>query len=156
MSVSRHCLPYIAASLIAALSMSGSSLAATGATKDEAVAMVKKAVAFIQTEGPANAYPQITNPSGRFVDRDLYIVVYDLDGMVLAYGANANRAGTNQIADRSRRQGVREGARRTRRDSSELLADLQIHEPGDPQGRAEGDVLRAARPDGGVRRGYQL
>ena len=99
MSASRHRLPYIAGALIAALSMSGSSLAATGATKDEAVAMVKKAVAFIQTEGPANAYPQITNPSGRFVDRDLYIVVYGLDGMVLAHGANANRVGTNQIAD---------------------------------------------------------
>ena len=61
--------------------------------------MVKKAVAFIQTEGPANAYPAITNPSGRFVDRDLYIVVYGLDGMVLAHGANADRVGTNQIAD---------------------------------------------------------
>jgi cytochrome c len=95
MSASRHRLPYIAAALIAALSMFGSSLAAIGATKDEAVAMVKKAVAFIQTEGPANAYPEITNPSGRFVDR----VVYGLDGMVLAHGANANRVGTNQIAD---------------------------------------------------------
>ena len=42
---------------------------APGATKDEAVAMVKKAVAFIETEGPAAGY------QGRFVDRDLYIVV---------------------------------------------------------------------------------
>ena len=57
MSVLRHCLPFVAASLIAALAMSGGSpQAATGATKDEAVAMVKKAVAFIKTEGPANAY----------------------------------------------------------------------------------------------------
>jgi cytochrome c len=101
MSVSRHCLPYIAASLIAVLAtFGGSSLAATGATKDEAVAMVKKAVAFIETEGPANAYPEISNPSGRFVDRDLYIVVYRLDGMVLAHGADANRVGTNQIGDK--------------------------------------------------------
>jgi signal transduction histidine kinase len=100
MSASRHCLPYVAAALIAALAMFESSLAATGATKDEAVALVKKAVAFIQTEGPANAYPEITNPSGRFVDRDLYIVVYGLDGMVYAHGADAKRVGTNQIGDK--------------------------------------------------------
>jgi cytochrome c len=100
MSVSRLCLPCIAAALIAALSMFGSSLAATGATKDEAVAMVKKAVAFIQTEGAANAYPEISDPRGRFVDRDLYVVVYGLDGMVLAHGADAKRIGTNQIADK--------------------------------------------------------
>jgi cytochrome c len=99
MSVSRHCLPHVAAALIAAVAMFGSSLAATGATKDEAVALVKKAVAFIQTEGPAGAYPEITNPSGRFVDRDLYIVANGLDGMVLAHGADANRVGTNQIGD---------------------------------------------------------
>ena len=100
MNVSRHRLTYVAAAFVIALSLINvSSLAASGATKDEAVAMVKKAVAFIQTEGPANAYPAITNPSGRFVDRDLYIVVYGLDGMVLAHGANANRVGTNQIAD---------------------------------------------------------
>jgi signal transduction histidine kinase len=77
-----------------------SSLAVTGATKDEAVAMVKKAVVFIQTEGPANAYPEISDPRGRFVDRDLYIVVYGLDGMVLAHGADAKRIGTNQIGDK--------------------------------------------------------
>ena len=100
MNVSRHRLTYVVAALVTTLSLVNvSSLAATGATKDEAVAMVKKAIAFIQTEGPANAYPAITNPSGRFVDRDLYIVVYGLDGMVLAHGANADRVGTNQIAD---------------------------------------------------------
>lgn len=59
-----------AATLAAALLVSSSfAIAAPGATKDEAVAMVKKAVAFIETEGPAAGY------QGRFVDRDLYIVV---------------------------------------------------------------------------------
>jgi cytochrome c len=99
MSVSRHCLPCIAAALIAALSMVGSSLAATGATKDEAVAMVKKAVAAIKAEGPDKAYAEISDPAGPFVDRDLYVVVYGLDGMVLAHGADAKRIGTNQIDD---------------------------------------------------------
>jgi signal transduction histidine kinase len=100
MSVSRHCIPYAAAVFAAALCVFGwSGLAATGATMNEAVAMVKKAVVFIQTEGGANAYPEISDPRGRFVDRDLYIVVYGLDGMVLAHGADAKRVGTNQIGD---------------------------------------------------------
>jgi cytochrome c len=90
-----------AALLVAALSVFGGlASAATGATKDEAVAMVKKAVAYIKTEGPDKAYPAISNPTGEFVDRDLYIVVYGLDGVVLAHGANAKRIGTNQIDDK--------------------------------------------------------
>ena len=62
--------------------------------------MVKKAVAYIKTDGPDKAYPAISNPTGEFVDRDLYIVVYGLDGVVLAHGANAKRIGTNQIDDK--------------------------------------------------------
>jgi cytochrome c len=89
------------ATLAAALLVSSSfAIAAPGATNDEAVAMVKKAVAFIKTEGPAAGYSAISDPQGRFVDRDLYIVVYGLDGMVLAHGANAKRIGTNQIGDK--------------------------------------------------------
>jgi signal transduction histidine kinase len=79
--------------------MPAPALAQTGATKDEAVAMVKKAVAYITAEGTDKAYAEISNPSGQFVDRDLYIAVYGLDGMVLAHGADAKRIGTNQIND---------------------------------------------------------
>ncbi len=110
--------------LIAAL-VCGSALAATGASKDEAVAMVKKAVAYIKSEGPKTAYAAIDNQSGQFVDRDLYIVVYGMDGTVLAHGAN-------KVADRhqpDRRQGprwkaIRQRARHARRDAAELLAVL--------------------------------
>lgn len=87
--------------LVAALAVSGGmAFAATGASKDEAVAMVKKAVGAIKAEGPAKAYAEINDRSGPFVDRDLYIVVYGFDGMVLAHGANAKRIGTNQIGDK--------------------------------------------------------
>ena len=102
MNLSAPRFPHVAAALlIVALSVFGGlASAATGATKDEAVAMVKKAVAYIKTEGPDKAYPAISNPTGEFVDRDLYIVVYGLDGVVLAHGANAKRIGTNQIDDK--------------------------------------------------------
>lgn len=102
MSVSARRFPPIAAVLLAAALavFGGLASAATGATKEEAVAMVKKAVAYIKAEGRDKAYPAISNPTGEFVDRDLYIVVYGLDGVVLAHGANAARIGTNQIDDK--------------------------------------------------------
>jgi signal transduction histidine kinase len=80
--------------------LSFAAFAADPVTKDEAVAMVKKAVAAIKAEGADKAYAEIDDPTGPFVDRDLYIVVYGLDGMVLAHGANKDRIGTNQIDDK--------------------------------------------------------
>ena len=68
-------------------------VAAEAATKDEAVAMVKKAVAFIKEQGGAKAYPEFTNRAGKFIDRDLYIAVYQLDGKVLAHGGNEKLVG---------------------------------------------------------------
>ena len=91
---------FFAAAFITALCVGGVALGATAASKDEAVAMVKKAVSAIKAEGPGKAYPEISNPSGKFVDGDLYIVVYGLDGMVLAHGADAKRIGTNQLGDK--------------------------------------------------------
>jgi signal transduction histidine kinase len=67
--------------------------AANNATKDEAIAMVKKAVSYIKDQGGDKAYNEISNRTGQFVDRDLYIVVYQLDGKVLAHGGNAKFVG---------------------------------------------------------------
>lgn len=78
------------------ISSSGVGFAETGPTKVEAVAMVKKAVAEIKAADPDKAYALINDRSGPFVDRDLYIVVYGLDGVV----ADAKRIGTNQIGDK--------------------------------------------------------
>ena len=80
----------LAATLVCA---GAAAMAADGAGKDEAVAMVKKAVAFIKEQGPEKAYPEITNKAGQFIDRDLYVVVYQFDGKVLAHGSNAKFVG---------------------------------------------------------------
>jgi len=74
----------------------GLAFAADKANKDEATAMVKKAVAFIKQQGPEKAYAEISSKTGQFVDRDLYIVVYGLDGKVHAHGANEKLIGTDQ------------------------------------------------------------
>jgi signal transduction histidine kinase len=66
-------------------------------TRDEAVTMVQKAIAAIKIQGSNEVYRQINNPSGQFVDRELYIVVFGLDGVILAHGADKSRAGRNTI-----------------------------------------------------------
>ena len=43
-------------------------------TKDEAVAMVKKAVEYIKANGRDKAFAEFTDTKGKFIDRDLYIV----------------------------------------------------------------------------------
>ncbi|MBI3703394.1 MAG: cache domain-containing protein [Rhizobiales bacterium] len=77
--------------------LGGSVFAAERATKDEAQAMVKKAVAFVKAQGADKGYAEISNKTGQFVDRDLYIVVYGLDGVVRAHGANQKLVGKNML-----------------------------------------------------------
>jgi cytochrome c len=72
-------------------------LAADIGTKDEATAMVKKAVTLIKANGAEKAYAEFSNPKGPFVDRDLYVVVYDMTGKCLAHGANAKMIGRDLI-----------------------------------------------------------
>lgn len=62
-------------------------------TKAEAVALVKKAVAYINANGKEEAFAEISNPNGQFVDRELYIFVYDLNGQCMAHGLNQKMIG---------------------------------------------------------------
>ena len=67
--------------------------AAQFGTAAEAEAMVKKAVQLIKTEGKEKAFVEINNPKGKFVDRDLYIFVYDMSGKCVAHGFNPKMIG---------------------------------------------------------------
>jgi cytochrome c len=86
--------------LLAPLVLGGLALAASSATNDEAVAMVKKAVTAIKSEGPDKVYAEIDDPKGPFADRDLYIVVCRIDGLVLAHGADKTRISVNVLHDK--------------------------------------------------------
>ncbi|MDQ5927247.1 cache domain-containing protein [Aquabacterium sp.] len=69
-----------------------------GASKDDAVAMVKKGVARIKSGGAETAYAEFNDKANQtYRDRDLYLVVYGLDGVVLSHGANAKMIGKNLI-----------------------------------------------------------
>ncbi len=91
--------PQRIATLIAAAALSISPLAAlaANATAADATAMVKKGVAFIKAQGKDKAYAEISNKQGQFNDRDLYLVVYGLDGVVRAHGANEKMVGKNLL-----------------------------------------------------------
>jgi len=70
---------------------------ANNANRDEAQAMVKKGIAFIKANGIDKGYAEVSNKGGQFIDRDLYLVVYGLDGKCLAHGANPKQIGKDLI-----------------------------------------------------------
>jgi signal transduction histidine kinase len=86
-------MAFLAVAVLAA-GVASPAFSAERATKDEAIAMVNKAVAVIKSDGPDKAYAAF-NDKKSFVDRDLYVVVYGLDGKVLAHGANEKLIGQN-------------------------------------------------------------
>jgi cytochrome c len=67
------------------------------ASTEQAQTMVKKAVAHIKADGPAKAYADFSAKKPEFTDRDLYVVVYDFTGSVLAHGQNEKMVGKNLI-----------------------------------------------------------
>ena len=80
-----------------ALAVATAPALANNATKDEAQAMVKKGLAFIKANGVEKGYAEISNKQGQYKDRDLYLVVYGLDGKCLAHGANEKQIGRDLI-----------------------------------------------------------
>jgi len=71
--------------------------AAQFGTAGEAEALVKKAIELIKTDGKEKAFVEINNPRGKFVDRDLYIFVYDMTGKCVAHGFNPKMIGKDLL-----------------------------------------------------------
>lgn len=78
-------------------SLAWNAQAQSKATAAEATVMVKKGVAFLKANGKEKGLAEISNKTGQFNDRDLYLVVYGLDGTVRAHGANEKMIGKNLI-----------------------------------------------------------
>ena len=75
----------------------GFTFASEYGTSDEAEAMVKKAISFLKANGKEKAFAEINTPKGQFVDRDLYIFVYDLNGKCVAHGFNPKMIGKDLL-----------------------------------------------------------
>ena len=73
----------LAAILLASLSFSV--LAEERGTPPEAEALVKKAIAHYKKNGREKALADFNRKDGGFVDRDLYVTVYDYNGVSLAH-----------------------------------------------------------------------
>lgn len=84
---------------LAAASVPTVAIAQAKATAADATAMVKKGVAAIKAAGAdkAKVYAEVNTKNAKWVDRDLYLVVYGLDGTVRAHGANTKLVGENLI-----------------------------------------------------------
>ena len=83
--------------LLLALSQAPATASEGSATKEDALATVKKGVAFIKSNGRDKGYAEVSNKQGQFIKGDLYLVVYGLDGTVRAHGANDKMVGKNLI-----------------------------------------------------------
>jgi cytochrome c len=80
------------------LAFCGGASANERGTSDEAVAMVKKAVAYMKEAGKEKAFAEFGDTGNKqFHDRDLYIFVYDMNGVNLSHGNNAKMVGKNLI-----------------------------------------------------------
>ena len=67
-------------------------LAADAATPAEAKALAEKAAAHFKAVGPEKAIADFNDPAGGFVDRELFVVVYDPDNKIVgSYGVPALR-----------------------------------------------------------------
>ena len=84
---------------ISAALISVSAFAAEKATAEEAIAFVKKGVAFVKENGKEKALAAFSDPHGQFVKGELYFFVYGTngDGIVLAHGQNQKMIGLHLL-----------------------------------------------------------
>ena len=79
------------------------------ATPKQAEAMVAKAAAAVMANREAT-FKEITAKDKKWVDRDLYAVVYDMNGKCLAHGQNEKQVGKDliELADADGKEFVKE------------------------------------------------
>jgi cytochrome c len=71
-------------------------MGAERATAKEAQAFVKNAVAYLKKHGEKKAFADFADiKNAQFHDRDLYLFVYDLNGVNVAHGNNPKMVGKN-------------------------------------------------------------
>ena len=83
--------------LVAALLFSPLVNAAGQATPDEAQAMAVKAADYLKSVGPDKAFPEFDAKAGPWHDRDLYVIVQDSKGVMVAHGTNAGLIGRSVL-----------------------------------------------------------
>lgn len=103
--MTKSLLAFAAATFISSIAISADNFA----TPKEAEAMVVEAAKAV-TADKATAFKEITGKDKKWVDRDLYAVVYDMSGKCLAHGQNEKQVGKDliDIADADGKEFVKE------------------------------------------------
>jgi cytochrome c len=83
------------ATLLSALPLTSALAAAP--TKDEVVAVVKKAVAFYQANGKVKALAEFNNKEGQFAKGEDYVDVHDINGVCVAHPISPAKVGMNRL-----------------------------------------------------------
>ncbi|HET7880486.1 MAG TPA: cache domain-containing protein, partial [Acetobacteraceae bacterium] len=71
--------------------------AAGQATPDEAKVMAIKAADYLKSVGPEKAFPEFDAKDGPWHDRDLYVIVQDNKGVMVAHGTTAALIGKSTL-----------------------------------------------------------
>lgn len=77
--------------------MFGTVHAFAGGTPNEAKDLATKAAKFLEANGPEKAFAAFTGKESSWIDRDLYVFVYDRQGRSVAHGANPALVGKDLI-----------------------------------------------------------
>ncbi len=67
-------------------------------TKQDAQAIVEKAAAYAETNGPNKLVTEVNKKDGPFHQGELYVFVYDLNGKTLAHPVSPDLVGQNDVA----------------------------------------------------------
>ena len=86
---------FLIAAIFAALPLAGALAAAP--SKDEVVAVVKKAVEFYQANGKDKALVEFNKKDGLFAKGEDYVDVHDVSGMCLAHPISPAKVGLNRL-----------------------------------------------------------
>lgn len=101
--------------------------ATAAGTMDDAKALVDKALAFIKANGLEKAIAEVNgNPKGQLSKDDLYVVIQDFKGVILAHGGNPKLVGQNHfdVKDPSGKFFVREQVEVAKTKSGGGMVDL--------------------------------
>jgi signal transduction histidine kinase len=123
--------------LLFGLFLAANVVAAEKATKDECVAKTKEAAKLYSEKGEAEAIKEINNKQGKFVWKDTYVFMTDLDGKMLAHPMSPALVGTNVLGmkDKGSREAPVQGIFGGRQGQGRRLGRLHVDQPRDPKPR---------------------
>ena len=87
----------VAMGIAVILCLAGVAMAADGATKDECVAKTKEAGKMVTDKGVEAAIAEVNKKDGKFVWKDTYVFLMDLDGKMIAHPMSPALIGKNVL-----------------------------------------------------------